>query len=159
MKSSDMMTAAGMGAMAGMRVLSAPPFMSQQMAEGGVASQATPVEEILASTPVARALPLLAFGEFILDKLPGMPPRLGTPGLLVRGVSGAMVGVAVARHKKVSAVGLALVGAAASLVSSFALYKARQFATERLHIPNIIAGFLEDALVTTAGMRLAAVMR
>ncbi len=155
MKRSDVVTAAGMGAMAGMRVLSAPAFMSQQMAEDGVPAKASPVEEILASSTVARALPLLAFGEFILDKLPGMPPRLGTPGLLVRGISGALVGMALARHKKVPVVGLAVVGAAASLVSSFVLYSARRLATERMHVPNVIAGFLEDALVTSVGMRLA----
>lgn len=156
MNRSDVLTAAGMGAMAGMRALSAPTVMSQQMAEDGTPVQASPVEEILSSPTTARVLPLLALGEFVLDKIPGISERIASPALVMRVASGLLMGVAVARQKKVPVVGLAVVGAAAALASSFVLFKARQFATERLRIPNILAGFIEDALVTSAGVRLSA---
>ncbi|ATB29116.1 DUF4126 family protein [Melittangium boletus] len=158
MNRSDMVTAAGMGAMAGMRALSAPMFLSQKLSEDGIEAKASRMETILASSTISRVLPLLALGEFVFDKIPGMPPRIARSGLIVRVISGAFVGAAVARHQKVSVLGLAVVGAAASLASSFALYAARQFVTERLHVPNIVAGFLEDALVASAGTRLTAAM-
>jgi len=158
MNRSDMVTAAGMGAMAGMRALSAPAFLSHKLSEDGIEAKESRVEAILASSTVSRVLPLLALGEFVFDKIPGMPARLTQSALLVRIISGAFVGVAVARHQKVPALGLAVVGAAASLVSSFALYTARQFVTERLRVPNIVAGFLEDALVASAGTRLTSAM-
>ncbi|MET0402515.1 MAG: DUF4126 family protein [Cystobacter sp.] len=154
MNRSDMMTAAGMGAMAGMRALSAPALMSQQMAEDGADAKASPVEQFLSSPITARVLPILAIGEMVMDKLPGTPARVVPPVLLMRLVSGAVVGAAVARQKERPVLGYALVGAAASLASSVALYAVRQFATRTLHIPNLIAGLLEDALVASAGNRL-----
>jgi uncharacterized membrane protein len=158
MNRSDMMTAAGMGAMAGMRALSAPAFLSQHMSEAGADAKASPVEQFLASPTTARVLPLLALGEMVMDKLPGMPARILPPVLLMRLVSGAIVGAAVARRKERPLLGFIVVGAAASLTASFALYAVRRFATRQLHIPNIVAGFVEDALVASAGHRLTAVM-
>ncbi|OJH41661.1 hypothetical protein BON30_11160 [Cystobacter ferrugineus] len=152
------MTAVGMGAMAGMRALSAPAFLSQHLAEEGASSKANPVEQFLASSTTARVLPVLALGELVLDKLPGMPSRVVPPVLLMRLASGALVGAAVARQKERPMLGFAVVGAAAALVTSFALYSLREFATRKLHIPNILAGFLEDALVASAGHRLTAAM-
>ncbi|ATB43926.1 hypothetical protein CYFUS_009407 [Cystobacter fuscus] len=158
MNRSDMMTAAGMGAMAGMRALGAPAFLSQHLAEEGASAKANPVEQFLASSTTARVLPVLALGELVLDKLPGMPSRVVPPVLLMRLASGALVGAAVARQKERSVLGFAVVGAATALVTSFALYTVRQFALRKLHIPNIVAGFLEDALVASVGHRLTAVM-
>ncbi|WNG30810.1 DUF4126 family protein [Cystobacter fuscus] len=158
MNRSDMMTAAGMGAMAGMRALSAPAFLSQHLAEEGASSKANPVEQFLASSTTARVLPVLALGELVLDKLPGMPARIVPPVLLMRLASGALVGATVARQKERPVLGFAVVGAVAALASSFALYTVREFATRKLRIPNILAGFLEDALVASAGHRLTAVM-
>ena len=158
MNRSEMMTAAGMGAMAGMRALSAPAFLSQHLAGEGASAKANPVEQFLASSTTARVLPVLALGELVLDKLPGMPSRLVPPVLLMRLASGALVGAAVARQKERPMLGFAVVGAVAAFASSCALYAVREFATRRLHIPNIIAGFIEDALVASAGHRLTSVM-
>jgi uncharacterized membrane protein len=158
MNRSDVMTAAGMGAMAGMRALSAPVFLSQHLAAEGVSAKANPVEHFLASSTTARILPVLALGELVLDKLPGMPSRVVPPVLLMRLASGALVGAAVARQKERPMLGFAVVGAAAALATSFALYTVREFVTRQLRIPNIIAGFLEDALVASAGHRLTAAL-
>lgn len=158
MKRSDMLAAAGMGAMAGMRALSAPAFMSQKMAEEGVDAKASPVEGLLASPITARVLPLLALGEMVVDKLPLAPERMLQPMLLLRFISGAVVGAAVAQTKERPVLGYALVGAAASLASSLALHAVREFATRKLRIPHLLAGLLEDMVVASAGQRLTAVM-
>lgn len=155
MNRSDMMTAVGMGAMAGMRALSAPTVMSQEMAEDGVEASASPVEQFLSSPVTSRVMPLLAVGEMVMDKMPGTHERMFPPVLLLRLVSGAAVGIAVAKQKEQPVLSFAVVGAAAALASSFALHAVREFATRKLRIPHLIAGLMEDALVATLGKQLA----
>ena len=153
MNRSDVLAAAGLGAMAGMRSMSAPAFLSHRLSREDDDAEG-PVDEVLSSKASAGTLAAMAVGELVADKLPFMPSRLSPPVLALRLVSGAFAGATLARRHKRSVVGPALVGAAAALVSSFALYSVRRFATQRLRIPNILVGFLEDALVANVGMRL-----
>ncbi|HSP80657.1 MAG TPA: DUF4126 family protein [Myxococcaceae bacterium] len=155
MEQTGVVAAAGLGAVAGMRCFSAPAFLSLLGARKGAA----PIERTLSSKAGARTLSVLALGELVGDKLPGVPARIEPPALASRILSGGLVGALVARRNRQPVLGLVLLGAATAVASSFAFYSLRRFATQRLHVPNVLAGLLEDALVVTAGNRLLASLK
>lgn len=155
MDRTEVLTAAGLGAVAGMRSLSAPAFLAHRLSgEHAEAHGEGPLAEMMSSKASAWTLGLLAVGELVADKLPGIPARISPPALIIRLASGAFVGAGVARRAKRPVIGLAVVGAVAALASSFVLYEVRRFATEKLRVPNFVAGLLEDVLVAKAGARL-----
>ena len=155
MERTGVVAAAGLGAVAGMRCFSAPAFLSLLKARKGMA----PVARALSSKAGTRTLSVLALGELVGDKLPGVPARIEPPALTSRILSGGLVGAVVARREKQPVLGLVLLGAAAAVASSFAFYSLRRFATQRLHVPKDLAGLLEDALVMRAGTRLLATLK
>ncbi|MFL5353082.1 DUF1990 family protein [Archangium sp.] len=148
-----LLTTVGFGVLAGMRSFSAPALLSQQLSREPIEAPEGRAHA-LASPRVARVLTVLAAGELAADKTPWIPARISPPSLLARALSGAMTGAAVAApHRKLS-VGRAVLGAAAAVASSFAFYKLRQLATQRLGLPNVVAGLVEDAVAVALGGRL-----
>lgn len=101
---------------------------------------------------VASALQAVAAAELVADKLPFTPSRTKALSLIARATSGGMVGAALS--PRLRAVGAA-VGAAAALAATFGLHRLRRGLTNRLGVPNLLAGALEDALVIGLGSRLA----
>ena len=158
MERSDVLAAAGLGAVAGMRTFSAPAILSILLARDAGSVQGS-IEQALSSKVGGRTLSVLALGELVGDKLPNIPARTVPPALAGRILSGALVGAALARRDKQPVLGPVLLGAAAAVASSFAFSALRRFATQRLHIPNVVAGLLEDALVAMAGTRLLAALK
>ncbi len=152
-----MLEVAGLGVVAGMRSLSAPALLSQRLSQDTEVTVGR-IEQVLASKVGARTLAVLALGELVADKLPQTPARIAPPSLVIRLLSGAFVGASVARRDKRPVLGPALIGAAGALASSFAFYTLRKFATQRLRVPNVVAGLLEDALTAAIGSRLMAVL-
>jgi uncharacterized membrane protein len=95
----------------------------------------------------------LSAAELAADKLPSIPRRTLPLPLAGRAASGAFVGQAAARRGGLVP---ALVGAAAAVAAAFAAYHLRRLATDRLGVPNVVAGLAEDALALAAGAALAA---
>ncbi|HEX8440052.1 hypothetical protein [Archangium sp.] len=158
MERTEVLAAAGLGVVAGMRSLSAPAFLSQRLSrDTGVVGGR--LDRALSSKAGAWTLAVLALGELVADKLPRTPARIAPPALAIRLLSGAVVGAEVARRGKRPVLGPALIGAAGALVSSFAFYALRQFTTQRLRVPNVVAGLLEDALTATFGVQLVAALK
>jgi uncharacterized membrane protein len=158
MERTEMLEAAGLGVVAGMRSLSAPALLSQRLSQdtGVVGGR---IERVLSSKAGAWTLAVLALGELVGDKLPQTPARIAPPALALRLLSGAVVGAALARRDKRPVLGPVLVGAAGALASAFAFYALRKLATQRLRVPNVVAGLLEDALTATIGVRLVAALK
>jgi uncharacterized membrane protein len=100
---------------------------------------------------VATILEAMAAVELVADKLPVTTSRTRPFSLLARATSGAVVGAALS--PKLRRAG-AVVGAAA-VATTFGLHRLRGLLTNRLRVPNLIAGALEDALVIGLGSRLA----
>lgn len=158
MDRSDVLAALGLGAMAGMRSMSAPAFLSYRLShEEGEEGEGS-LEELMSSKASAGTLAAMAVGELVADKMPGLSTRISPPVLALRIASGAFAGATIARRHKRPVLGPALIGAAASLVSSYALYSVRRLLTQRMRVPNILVGFLEDALVAQLGLRLTAAL-
>jgi len=92
------------------------------------------------------ALPVLAAGEIVGDKLPIAPPRIEGPGLVGRVVSGAISG------RVSGGVRGARVGAAFALAATYPLQALRAQIVKRTPVPDIACAVPEDLI----GMALAA---
>ena len=148
----------GFGVLAGMRSMTAPALLGYHLAQRpSEAPDGHPRH--IASPWVAGGFGLLAAGEIVADKLPGMPERISPPVLLSRVVSGALTGAAVAAPGREVSVGRAVMGATAAVVSSFAFYTLRRWATRHLGISPLVAGLAEDVLALGLAGRLITSMR
>jgi uncharacterized membrane protein len=139
--------AAGLGAVAGLRTMTAP---------AAVALAARRPPRFFRARATAAALTALAAGELAADKLPFMKSRTEPGSLAARAASGALCGAAVcAAHRKRPALG-AVLGAAAAIGAAFAGYELRRRAGRSLGIPDPAVAIFEDALAAGAGWALAA---
>ncbi len=144
----------GLGGIAGMRAMAAPAILSRSVVEGRIGSlEGTPFAA-LGSPRVSTALRVLEIGELIVDKLPIVPNRTSPPPLLGRAASGALVGAAVfASGRRQTVMGGAL-GVVSAMAAAYAGERLRMQIIQRLGVPNIIAGLLEDGIVLFGGPRL-----
>lgn len=142
----------GLGAVAGVRSMSAPALLSRAASRGDIGGiEGTPFA-FLASPRAARILTVLAVGEALADKLPFSPDRISAPGLIGRMASGALVGgalFAAAERRAAIGAGLGLLAAAAA---SYPSYYLRVKTQEKLDAPNWAVGLVEDALAEGAGL-------
>lgn len=152
--------AAGLGAIAGMRSMAAPALLSRRLARRQRpwdALRKRPVAvRLLASRRSATVLTVLAAGELVADKLPFVPARTELPSLIGRASSGALCGAAVAARRGGSQPLAAAVGAAAAVGMAHLAYRLRKRAGETTGAPDTVFALAEDAVVLTAGGRLAA---
>jgi uncharacterized membrane protein len=123
--------AAGIGAVAGLRTMTAPAVT--------LAAQ---------DSPWRGAGRLLAFGE------PFTPSRLSPAALIARAVSGGWCGGAVAARLGASRLAGIGCGVAGSLAGAWAGYALRSFLTKTKGIPDTGIALAEDALAVW-GARLA----
>ena len=141
----------GLGAVAGVRSMSAPALLSRAASRGDIGGiEGTPFA-FLASPRAARILTVLAVGEALADKLPFSPDRISPPGLIGRMASGALVGAALfaaAERRTTLGAGLGLLAAAASYPSYYLRVKTQ----EKLGAPNWAVGLVEDILAEGAGL-------
>jgi uncharacterized membrane protein len=89
------------------------------------------------------ALPALALGELIGDKLSFAPPRVEGPGLVGRVASGAFSGAVVAGPRG------ARVGAAFALAATYPSQLLRAEIVERTEIPDLACAVPEDLLAAS----------
>ena len=144
----------GLGAIAGMRSMAAPAILSRSVVAGRVGGLETTPFAALGSPRVSMALRALEIGELVVDKLPIVPSRASVPPLLGRGASGALVGAALfASGGRQAAAGGAL-GAASAMAAAYAAERLRLQIAQRLGVPNVAAGLLEDGIVLFGGPRL-----
>ncbi len=144
--------ALGLGAVAGVRSMSAPALLSRAASRGYIGGIEGTSFAFLASPRTARILTVLAVGEALADKLPFSPDRISPPGLLGRMASGGLVGAALfaaAERRATIGAGLGLLSAAAA---SYPSYYLRVKTQEKLGAPNWAVGLVEDALAEGAGL-------
>ena len=152
MSASTVLRAAGLGAVAGVRSMSAPALLSRKASSGAMAGIEDTPFAVLASPKVARTLTLLAVGEAIADKFNSAPERISIPGLIGRASSGAFVGaVLFTSGGRQGAAGAAL-GLLSALAAAYSSYYLRVSMWEKLGAPNWALGLLEDAFAEGAGL-------
>lgn len=142
----------GLGAVAGVRSMSAPALLSRAASRGSIEGiEGTPFA-FLASPRAARILTVLAVGEALADKLPFAPDRISAPGLVGRMASGGLVGATLfAAAQRRAAIGAGL-GLLASAAASYPSYYLRVQIQEKLNLPNWALGLVEDALAEGTGL-------
>jgi uncharacterized membrane protein len=107
-----------------------------------------------------RALPavlqpvvgLMAMGEMAADKDPRLPARTQPLPLAGRLVTGALTAAAIAAPGR--GLRAAVAGAVGAAWGTYGLFHLRRLATERLGVPNAVAGLVEDGLAVAAGAAL-----
>ncbi len=143
--------AALLGAIAGMRSMSAPLVLSTYWQQ--FASPPTlPFPFALLTMPqVNTALKAAAIGEMGMDKTPVVPARTEPLPLLGRVGIGAGVGAALYLANEDSPLVGGVIGGLAALFSTFVMYYVRRFIGEQLHVPDTLTALAEDALVVGSG--------
>ena len=150
--------AALLGAMSGMRTMSATVAISQ-LVKSGVAPIQHAGIDLLNQPIAARATAFLAVAEAVADKLPFIPKRTQSFALFGRAFTGAISGAALSSSRKRSLLVGGLLGAIGAVGAAYATYELRKAATRNLHVPNALAGIAEDALVASSGWLIASRLR
>jgi uncharacterized membrane protein len=141
--------AATLGAVAGMRSMTAPMVVSR-LAHEGYLSEENPQLELLARQGAVTTTTVLAVGEAIADKTPYVPARTSAGPLFGRLVSGALAGAAVTSGTKRPVLWGAVTGAAAALGATFAAYYLRRAAGQKTGVPDVVFALAEDAIVAAS---------
>jgi uncharacterized membrane protein len=144
----------GLGAIAGLRAMAAPAMLSRSVVEGRVEGLENTPFMALRSSRVSTALRVLEIGEVIADKTPLVPSRTSPPAFLGRAASGAVVGATLFACEGRSTVMGGALGAVSAMVAAYAAERLRVQITQKLGVPNVIAGVLEDGIVLFGGPRL-----
>lgn len=144
----------GLGAVAGMRSMSAPALLSRAARTGEVNGlEGTRFAPLLSPT-ASSVLYLLAVGEMVADKSGWIPGRISPPALLGRAASGALVGAALFVSGERRGISGAALGTLAAVAAAYASYYARDGIVEMLGIPDQVLGHLEDGVVLFGGSHL-----
>lgn len=140
------------GAIAGMRSLSAPAVISNIFTSSFFPRKYLPgrkgsIFKLLANSKTAGTLKVLTMGEMIADKMPGIPPRISRGPLIGRAAAGAASGAALsAKDGKKIIIGAAA-GAAGAVAAAYAFYALRTKAAEKFKVKDTFVGMAEDALM------------
>lgn len=110
--------------------------------------------KLLASENVNMGLRLAAAGEMVMDKLPFVGDRTSRWQLLGRIVWGALVGAALSAERKEPLANGAVVAAVGAIVGAVVGTNYRHFVSGKLHMPNVIAGLVEDSAAIWYGVRV-----
>jgi uncharacterized membrane protein len=112
----------------------------------GLRSMTGPAATIVAGgnrfAPLAVAM---ALGEFVVDKLPGIPARVQPPGLAFRLLAGGFSGGVIARRADVAVPLGVLAGAIGALAGAYGGYRLRAYLTVGRGWPALPVALAEDA--------------
>ena len=138
-------TAAGIGAVAGLRSMTAPALVSRAAASGDLRIR-EPRLRWMSANASAKTLTLLALGEMIADKAPFIPNRTDAGPLSARIVSGGLCGAVICSAGKQSAIAGGIVGGLAAVGGAFLGYQARK------RLPGFGTGLAEDVVAIGSGL-------
>jgi uncharacterized membrane protein len=146
----------GLGLLNGSRTFAALALLANRLSENPPpGSRGLPAW--LARPWVARALKLMATGELVGDKVPGIPARTEPQALVGRGTMGALAGATVAALTGgITRRSGALLGGAAAIVGAFIGYTWRKRTVEERGVPDFVVALVEDAVVVAGGAGLTA---
>jgi uncharacterized membrane protein len=149
--------AVGVGAIAGFRSMSAPALTSHILSHHQSKGLSHTPLSFMQSNKAATAFKLMAFAEFVGDKLPSTPNRIAFPVITTRFLSGALAGASIYKSKGHKAYLGAILGGSAAILSTFGSFYLRKATVKGTKILDPIIGSIEDALVVGASAGLAKV--
>ena len=140
-----------LAAIAGMRSMAAPALVTHFLARQPTTANFP--AHYLQSPTTARWAKVLAVGEIMGDKLPGVPDRISFPALIARAASGALVGAALCQANGEPAAKGACLGGLTAVASAYGSYYLRRALGQWTGLADPIWGALEDAWVIKSGLR------
>lgn len=146
--------ALGLGAIAGMRSMSAPALLSHFLSQSPASRLGGSPLHYLQSGKLATGMKLLAVAELVADKIPHVPDRTMPPSLVVRTLSGALVGATLSEAYGESKVTGALLGGLGAIAASYAFLFLRKKLTQSTPLPDAAFAVAEDILAISAGAAL-----
>lgn len=145
--------AIGIGAIAGLRALTAPAIVSRYVRRKDLKLHSSRLK-FLKSGNAANTFAALALGELVTDKLPFTPGRTKPPSLAARIASGALCGAALYSARKRALAQGALFGGLGAVAGSFAGMELRRRIGDGLHVSDTAVAVAEDALAVTGGVAI-----
>lgn len=139
-----------MGLVAGQRGIT-PLAVIATATRSGHMSPDLPLQTLLRNPVIAAGTATLAAAEMAGDKMKTAPDRIEPAGLLVRSITAAYAGAAVAPRGRRFAGAAIAVGTA--LAASYIGWRLRCTAMERYG--QTVTGFIEDAIVFGSGLAVA----
>jgi uncharacterized membrane protein len=145
--------AVGIGAVAGLRALTAPAVLAWAAERKLIRLGSSPFATII-STTASKRITDFAVSELIADKLPFTPSRLNAAPLAFRIVSGAICGATIYGVVKRPLTEGAVLGGLGAIAGAFAGYHVRK----RLNrdMPDLGVAVLEDAFAIGGGVLITA---
>jgi uncharacterized membrane protein len=141
--------ATAVGAVAGLRSMSAPALVSRIVNTSRTPMVLVPLK-FLNSPATMKTTLVLAAGELIADKLPFVPNRTSALPLIGRAVTGALSGAAICSARKRKWLTGALLGGAAAVGAAYAAYELRKRVVKRFKLPDAVVALAEDGIVAGA---------
>lgn len=135
----------GIGLVAGLRSLAAPAVVAWAAHLGWLNLAGSRVA-FMASTAAVVVFSLLALGELIADKLPGIPRRIAIAPLLARICTGALCGACLAAAASRSLLSACLLAGLGGVIGAFAGYEIRRRVVSQLHVKDFIVAVFEDLI-------------
>lgn len=145
--------AALLGALAGLRSMAAPAFLSQLYRNGGI-NGARRAQGLMQGPRFLWATHLLAVGEMLVDKLPHAPDRTAAGPLVGRALTGGLSGAALCSARRQSVLAGALIGGAAAVGTAWGASHFRKQANRKLNLSDGTIALAEDAIVGGLGATL-----
>ncbi len=142
--------AAGLGAVAGLRSMTAPALLIWAGYQGWARTA-----RVLRQPRTIKVASALAMGEMIADKTPYIPNRTEPASLAWRIASGAFVGGALCRSKRKSVALGAFAGGLGAVAGTYGAFHLRHRLAEK--IPDKLVAVAEDAIAVGSGALLVKV--
>lgn len=137
--------ALGIGIVAGLRSLTAPAVIAWAAHLGWLNLLGSQVA-FMASTAAAAVFSLLAIGELIADKVPGVPRRTDIAPLVARICTGALCGACLAAAANRSLLPACLLAGLGGVIGAFAGYEIRRRLVSQFHLKDFFVGIFEDLI-------------
>jgi uncharacterized membrane protein len=139
--------ALGIGFVAGLRSLTAPAVVAWAAHLAWLNLQGSGLA-FMGSTAAAVIFSLLAIGELIADKIPGVPRRTTTAPLLARICTGALSGACLAAAAGRPLLSACLLAGIGAVLGAFTGYEVRRRLVGELHLRDFFVALAEDLIAT-----------
>lgn len=139
------------GMIAGLRALTAPAVVCWAAHLGWINLQNSHLAW-MGSTAAVAIFSILALAEIVNDKLPATGSRLAPPSLVIRSITGALAGTALAMAAGQSVLLGIVLGVLGALAGSFVGYYIRHGIVTGLKVPDFPIALLEDAIAIGCGL-------
>ena len=146
--------ALGFGAIAGMRAMAAPMFISHYFRYHRNQHIAHSKLACLQQSNVAKGLKVATAFEMMNDKLPFVPDRTGAIPLIGRMGSGAIAGATIYHAEEDNPVLGAAIAGLAAIGAAFAVMHLRKAIVKHTFLPDAVVALAEDVAVVALGKKL-----